>query len=278
MRVDANGIQFRCLTDGDGPLVLLLHGFPQSAHLYRNLIPALAEAGFRAVAPDLRGYGQTTRPTRVRDYRLEILGDDIAALIRALGADRAHVMGHDWGGAVAWETAMSHPDVVDRLVAVNCPPAPALAHAMRTNLRQLRRSWYVFVFSVPWLAEWLLTRRHAALLSRAFSGSVITTEDEGFYRDAICRPGAASAALAYYRAAVLGACAESRRLRGRKAVCPTLVLWGERDPNLGKELTDDLQRYVRGPLQLQRFPEVGHWLIDDRPDEVAGRVISFLSG
>src|SRR6185295_15995122 len=127
--IDANGIRFHCLTGGEGPIVLLLHGFPQFSHEYRYLIPALAKAGYRAVAPDMRGFGETTRPPRIEDYALQTLGDDVAALIEALGETKAHVLGHEWGGIVAAEAALSHPERVDRLVLVNGPPAITLGRA-----------------------------------------------------------------------------------------------------------------------------------------------------
>jgi pimeloyl-ACP methyl ester carboxylesterase len=122
--VEANGIRFHYLTDGAGPLVLLLHGFPQFSYEYRHLVPALARAGYRAVAPDMRGFGATSRPLRIEDYALQTLGDDIAALVDALGESKAHVLGHEWGGTVAAEVALSHPDKVDRLILVNGSGAP----------------------------------------------------------------------------------------------------------------------------------------------------------
>ena len=187
----ANGIRFHLLTDGEGPLVLLLHGFPQTSHAWHDLLPRLATHGYRVAAPDLRGYGGSSRPTRIRDYRTSKLGDDVAALIAALGEKKAHVIGHDWGGAAAWETALAHPEVVDRLVVMNAPPAEVLARALRSSLRQMRRSWYIFFFALPGLPERFLTRRHGEILARFFEGGGFSDEDLELYRDAICQPGAA---------------------------------------------------------------------------------------
>jgi pimeloyl-ACP methyl ester carboxylesterase len=275
--VTGNGIRFHLKTDGDGPLVLLLHGFPQFWYEWRHLIPVLAARGYRVVAPDLRGYGETSRPTHIRDYRTSMLGDDVAALIVALGERKAHVIGHDWGGAVAWETAFAHPDVVDRLVVVNCPPAHALVRAWRTSLRQLRQSWYVFFFTLPGLPERFLTRRHGEVLGRVFEGGNFGEEDLEIYRDAICRPGAAWAALAYYRAAARTVLSDPGRLRGKTVASPTLVIWGEQDPALDKELTLDLDRYVRGPLRIEYLPDAGHWVVEQFPDRVADLLTSFLA-
>lgn len=275
--VTANGIRFHLQTDGDGPLVLLLHGFPQTSYMWHRVIAALAPRGYRAVAPDLRGIGESSRPRRIADYRLSILGDDVAALIKALGEERAHVIGHDWGGLVAWETALAHPEAVDRLVIVNAPPAQAMVRTFLTSPRQLLRSWYVFFFALPGLAERLFKRRHGRVMTRIFEAGNFSDEEIKVYRDAICRPGAAWAGLAYYRAAVRTVFSDLARLRGRKVLSPTLVIWGERDPSLGKELTLQLDRYVSGPLRIDYFPDDGHWIIQDHPERFVELVTGFLA-
>jgi pimeloyl-ACP methyl ester carboxylesterase len=274
--VDANGIHFHVRTDGEGPLVLLLHGFPQSSYAWHHVIPKLAARGYRVVAPDLRGYGETTRPQHIRDYATKILGDDIAALVAALGEEKAHLVGHDWGGGLAWETAFAHPTVVDRLVVVNCPPAQVLAHAMRTSLGQLRRSWYIPYFTLPSLPERLMTRGHAKILARLFEGGGFSTDEINVYRDALCRPDAAWAALAYYRAAARSLLTDARRLRRKKVASPTLVIWGEQDPVLGRELTLNLDRYVSGPLRIDYLPDAGHWVPQQFPDQLVELVAGFI--
>ena len=275
--VEANGVRFHCLVEGDGPLVVLLHGFPQFSYEYRHLVPALAAAGYRAVAPDLRGIGDTSRPTRIVDYRLEILGNDIAALIAACGAERAHVMGHDWGGIVASEVAQTHPEVVDRLILVNGPPVLTLARAIRHSWRQRLRSSYVAFFRIPRLPEWWLTAGRGRVLRLLLSDGAFTADDVNVYRDAICRPGVAWAGLAYYRAIARTVRLERDRLRGRKIAAPTLVLWGERDRALGRSLAMYMDREFSGPIRKVFFPDVAHWVVEDRPDEVARLVIEFLN-
>ena len=152
---DGAGVRLHHVSAGRGPLVLLLHGFPDFWYGWRRQLPALAAAGFRAVAPDLRGYNLSERPARVADYRIERLADDVAALVRALGADRAHVVGHDWGGLIAWQLAMRHPQVVDRLAILNAPH-PARFRRLLLDPRQGLRSWYVAFFQLPWLPERVL--------------------------------------------------------------------------------------------------------------------------
>ena len=273
--VTANGIRFHLRTDGDGPLLLLLHGFPQTSYMWHHVMPALVARDYRVVAPDLRGIGESSRPMRVRDYRLSILGDDVAALIAALGDEKAHLIGHDWGGVVAWEAAFAHPEVIDRLVIVNAPPVQGWARTVLTSPRQLGRSWYVFLFNLPWLPEWLVTRPRA--MWRLLRPGRFSDEEIGAYRDAISRPGAAWAGLAYYRALTRWFVSDIRRLRRKKVASPTLVIWGEPDPSLGKELTLHLDRYVRGPLRIQYVPDSGHWVIQNLPERFVELVTGFLA-
>lgn len=273
--VTANGIRFHLQSDGDGPLLLLLHGFPQTSYMWHHVMPALARSGYRVVAPDMRGIGESSRARRIRDYRLRILGDDVAALVAALGEKKAHLIGHDWGGLVAWETAFAHPEVVDRLVIVNAPPVQGWARTVLTSPRQLGRSWYVFMFNLPWLPQWLVTRPRA--MQRLLRPGRFTDEEIGIYRDAISRPGAAWAGLAYYRALTRWFLSDIRRLRRKKVASPTLVIWGEPDPALGKELTLHLDRYVVGPLRIQYVPDAGHWVIQDFPERFVELVTDFLA-
>src|SRR3979490_2665226 len=135
--VTVNGVRFHCLVEGEGPLVLLLHGFPETSHAWRKQIPALATR-FQVIAPDLRGYGQSEKPKGIAAYRTSVLADDIVGLIHAFDAERAHVVGHDWGGAVAWATATEHPEAVDRLVVLNCPHPAVMARALRSSWSQIR--------------------------------------------------------------------------------------------------------------------------------------------
>jgi len=275
--VEANGIRFHCQVEGSGPLVLLLHGFPQFWYEYRHLMPALAAAGFRAVAPDMRGIGDTSRPNRIEDYQLRILGDDVAALIEALGERKAHVMGHDWGGIVASEAALSHPEAVDRLILVNGPPAITLGRAIHHSWRQRFRSSYVLFFRIPRLPEWWLTAGHGRAMTFLLSDGQFSPKDVAVYRDAICQPGAAWAGLAYYRSIAHTIQDDANRLRGKTIGSPTLVLWGERDRALRRDLALRLDSQFTAPPRKAFFPDVAHWLIEDRPDDVARLVIDFLN-
>jgi pimeloyl-ACP methyl ester carboxylesterase len=273
--INANGIRFHCLTDGAGPLVILLHGFPQFSYEYRHLVPALARAGYRAVAPDMRGFGDSSRPTRIEDYALETLGDDVAELIDSLGEPRAHVLGHEWGAIVAAETALSHPDKVARLILVNGAPALTMGRAIHHSWRQRIRSSYILFFRAPRLPEWWLTVGHGRFM-RLLLPAAVSGKDLAAYRDAICQPRAAWAGLAYYRSIAHTIRDDADRLRGRRISAPALVLWGERDRSLRRDLPNWLDRQFADPPRTVFFPDVGHWLIEDRPDEVARMLIGFI--
>jgi pimeloyl-ACP methyl ester carboxylesterase len=284
LELTANGLRFHALAAGpeDGPLVLLLHGFPELSRSWRHQLPALAEAGFRAVAPDLRGYGRTERRG---PYRMGTLVADVAGLVRALGAERATVAGHDWGGAIAWATAHSRPEVVERLAILNAPHPAALAHELRHNRRQRRRSRYMLFFQLPWLPERVLTRDRSAYVARALVGgshnrAAFPPEELEHYRAAFSEPGAMSAALAYYRAA------GRRRLRRRQSSrrppieAPTLILWGTRDRFLGEEL---LRPELLAPHfaagvepEIVRIDDAGHFVQNEAPDRVNAELLRWL--
>src|SRR3989475_8817719 len=202
--ITVNGVRLHCVLEGKGPLVLLLHGFPESAHAWRKQIPALAER-FRVVAPDLRGYAESEKPPRVSDYRMPVLVADIVGLIQALGEECAHVVGHDWGGAIAWAAAETRPEAVDRLVVLNCPHPMPLKRALRSFSRQVLRSWYVLFFQLPRVPEAILGWDGGSGLERMLRGSAnrvraFSDDDLLEYRRGGSMAGAAAAPPALSRA------------------------------------------------------------------------------
>jgi epoxide hydrolase 4 len=266
--VEANGLRFHLVEAGRGPLVLLLHGFPEFWYGWRDQIPALA-ARFRVVAPDLRGYNLSEKPPS--GYDLRTLAGDVPALIRALGERRAHVVGHDWGGVLAWGAAGLHPAVVDRLVVLNAPHPSAYLRELRQNPNQWRKSWYVGFFQVPGLADWLFQQGHARLVARALRRSAVdpsafTDADLAAYRRAILRPGAIRAALAYYRALVSPSALEQMR-HFPTISAPSLLIWGMQDIALVPALTEGLETWVPN-LRVERIADASHWVQHERPSEV----------
>lgn len=281
-----NGVRLHFVEAGEGPLVVLLHGFPEFWYSWRYQVPALADAGFRVVAPDMRGYNLSEKPPGVHSYRMTHLVDDVAALIAHFGAGRAAVVGHDWGGVVAWSMPVYHPEVVDRVAVLNAPHPAAMFRELQTPAQMLR-SWYVFFFQLPGVPEALLSAGgHAAVAAIArYAGrgeGHVTDEDVRLYVEAASRPGALSAAVNYYRAAVralLGVTAEDAAVRARafdRSDAPSLLIWGDRDPVLGPSLTEGLGEWVPD-LRVVHVPEAGHSVQIEAFQAVNRELAAFLS-
>lgn len=277
--VSANGLRFHCVTAGEGPLLLLLHGFPQFWYAWRHQIPALA-ARFRVVAPDLRGYGDTEKPPLVDDYAPDKLVADVAALVKSFGAERATLVGHDWGGGIAWATALERPELVERLVVVNCPHPAIFLRRLSSSPAQMLRSWYMGFFQIPRLPEALLARGVDRLIvGSSARAEAFSDEDRAAYREAFAKPGAARAAVNYYRAAFR---AKDLRRRfsedRRKIAAPTLLLWGDRDQALGRELTEGMEPLFSGRFEKRHFPDASHWVCEERPEAVNEAILAFITG
>jgi pimeloyl-ACP methyl ester carboxylesterase len=211
---------------------------------------------------------------------MENLTNDVVELIRAFGEKEACVVGHDWGGAVAWMVALRHPKLVDKLAVLNCPHPIRFAKGLRTA-RQLRKSAYMFFFQLPWVSEWLLTRNNSELAALMFRRTAIrkgtfSDRDIAEYCKAIRSPGAATGMLNYYRAAFRYRQAITA-IQGSVLQVPTCLIWGEEDSALGKELTYGTQALCSGPFELHYFPECGHWVNEEQPERVNELLIRFLT-
>jgi epoxide hydrolase 4 len=300
--VETNGVRLHCAVDGSGPLVLFLHGFPECWYSWRHQLAALAPR-FRVVAPDLRGYNESDKPAGVEAYALPELVADVAGLITAFGEREAVIVGHDWGGAVAWRFAMDHPEMTRRLVVMNCPHLAVFQQRLRGDLRQLARSWYMFVFQIPWLPERLLGLGNAWAIGNAIRRSTaragaVSDDDLRVLRDAAARPGALRAAINYYRAAFrseesVGTLPAGLRrfLFGDRPfaprptrledwptiAAPTLLIWGERDVALEKTLSLGMEPLFTGPFRIAYLPESGHWVQQEAPDAVNRLLLEFLA-
>jgi epoxide hydrolase 4 len=265
---------------GDGPLVVLLHGFPEFWFSWRFQIPALAAAGFRVVAPDMRGYNLSARPAGVAAYDVDRLARDVRDLIRGRGANRAFLVGHDWGAVVAWVTAMNHPEVVERLAILNVPHPRRLLRGL-WRPRQLAKSWYIFFFQLPWLPERVMRARRWWFLRHGFEHDArpgaFPPQDIERYIEAWSQPGAATAMINYYRA-VFRQTPSRAEARIRRADAPTLVIWGERDRYLGAELAEPDRSDVPELQGVVRMPEASHWVQHDEPDRVTDLLVEFFAG
>lgn len=279
------GLRMQVLEAGpaDGPLVLLLHGFPELSESWRGVLPRLAEAGFRAVAPDLRGYGGTDRPEG--GYDLDTLAGDVVQLARHLQPDRpVYLVGHGWGGLIAYHVAAMYPEVVERLAVVNAPHPERMVREL-WNPAQLVRSWYVFFFQLPYLPERLLSARGGALVPRILrrwmvDPSRVAPGRLAEYEAHFSTPEAARAAINYYRA-LFRRTIDPRRARHSRPYprirAPFLLIWGERDPGLRKELTQGLEPYFELKPMVHRLPEEGHFMPLEAPEKVAALLIEHFS-
>jgi epoxide hydrolase 4 len=275
--IDTGEVRLHAVEAGSGPLVVLLHGFPEFWWSWRHQIPALAAAGFHVVAPDLRGYNLSDRPKRVRDYAVPHLTSDVAAVIRAMGEQKAHIVGHDWGGGVAYSFAMRYPEMVERLSILNAPHPEGFRQALYHSAKQRKKSWYIFFFQLPGIPERVLRKDDYKQLRdalRAGRGKVPDSEIQP-YVDAARRADGLWGGLNYYRAMVRGALTmklpNPTRLEG-----PLLVIWGQRDEALGEELAAPPEGWVKD-VRIERLPNASHWVQNDEPERVNALLASFLS-
>jgi pimeloyl-ACP methyl ester carboxylesterase len=279
--VEANGLRFEVDACGGGDrLALCLHGFPEAAFSWRYQIPLLAELGYRVWAPNQRGYGRTTRPPKVDDYRMERLVGDVAGLIDASGARSVTLIGHDWGAAVAWLFATDRVRPLERLVIMNVPH-PAIFMQRLRSFDQAVRSWYILFFQLPRVPEFVLGWNRAAPIARALRSSA---HEKGRFPPAVLEvyrrnallPGALTAMLNWYRAAVRDARRYARRAYPVIEI-PTLLIWGEADAALTKATTFGTERYVHD-LTIRYLPGVSHWVQQDAPLAVNALLAAFVCG
>ena len=260
------GHDFDVRVDGDGEPVVLLHGFPQHAGCWDAVSRELVEAGFRTVALDQRGYSPGARPPGRRAYALSEAAADVLALLDELGADRAHVVGHDWGGAVGWRLAATAPARLSSLTSVSTPHPRALVRSLLTSDQALR-SWYMALFQLPVLPEWLLRAADGRLLRAMLRGTGAAKRD---YVERIREEGALTAALNWYRAIPFDPGADG------PVDTPTLYVWGARDPALGPAAAAATARYVTGPYTFVRLPRAGHWIPEREPAALLEPLLAHL--
>jgi epoxide hydrolase 4 len=262
---------------GEGPLVVLLHGFPEFWFGWRRQIAPLAAAGFRVVAPDTRGYNLSSKPEGFESYAVDLLAADIRALIGELGAEPARLVGHDWGGSIAWTTAMNHPEVVDRLAILNAAHPRRLSQGLH-NPNQLRKSWYFFFFALPGLPEEVVPARDWHFFRHFLeeANPPYTSEELDRYVEAWSQEGAAAAMINYYRASVRQSQKEAvAKLRPISA--RTLVIWGDQDSYLGSDLAEPEHDDVPNLDRVERLPDASHWVHHDEADRVNELLIDFFA-
>ena len=283
--ISTNGIQLHVMQAGpqDGPLVILLHGFPEFWFGWRHQIQPLAEAGYRVWVPDQRGYNLSDKPKGVAAYHIDTLANDILGLIEAAGEEKATIIGHDWGAAVAWHLATFYPDRVEKLGILNVPHPAILIQTLRKSFAQLRKSWYMFFFQIPWLPEWGLGRKNAQaateMLRRSGKPDTFTDEDLAFYREAWTQPGALSAMIHWYRSAIRSGIGDMFKTPTDlpRITVPTLMFWGKQDVALSAEMAQpSIDLCDEGELIF--FENATHWVQHDESEAVTQYLFDFLQG
>ena len=270
-------VQLHYVEAGQGPLVVLLHGFPEFWYGWRQQLQPLAAAGFRVVAPDLRGYNLSSKPTEVAAYDTDRLTADICGLIHERGAPSALLVGHDWGGSVAWATAMAHPEVVDRLAILNAAHPRKLSQGLH-HPGQLRKSWYFFFFDLPELPESVVQANNWHFFRNFLRDAhpPYTPPELDRYIAAWSQPGAATAMINYYRSSVR---TPPKRAAAalRPISAPTLVIWGQGDRYLGEELAEPDHDDVPNLDRVERLADASHWVHHDQAERVTHLLIDFFT-
>jgi pimeloyl-ACP methyl ester carboxylesterase len=283
--IEANGLAFEVDMCGEGEkFALLLHGFPESKYSWRQQLPVFAELGYTAWAPNLRGYGNSSRPKEKSAYHMDYLLEDVAGLIDAARArgitGPVTLVAHDWGGAIAWTFVLKKIRPLERFIVMNLPHPAIFAKKIRT-WAQLRKSWYVFFFQIPWLPEKVFLARNAQAIAEAFRGMAVDKsrfpeEVLDHYRANAQLPGAMTAMINYYRAN-FGGERPAEWAEPPIVDIPTLMIWGEEDAALGKELTYGTEELV-SDFTLRYLPQVSHWVQQEAPEAVNAMIRAWIEG
>ncbi|MBF2021585.1 MAG: alpha/beta hydrolase [Hydrococcus sp. C42_A2020_068] len=275
--ITTNGIKLHYVTQGEGQLMLMLHGFPEFWYSWRHQIPEFAK-NYQVVALDLRGYNESDKPKEIEAYATTELLKDVEGVIKGLGYENCILVGHDWGGLIAWKFAYAYPQMVDKLIVLNLPHPAKFSDGLRKP-QQLLKSSYVFFFQLPWLPELVLQANDYSLIGSIFTNmavdkSAFTTADLEAYKDAAAKRGALTAMLNYYRNFFQEFLQNPQQERGTLKI-PTLIIWGEKDAALGKELTYGTEGFVRN-LTIKYIPNCSHWVQQEQPQLVNQYMREFL--
>jgi pimeloyl-ACP methyl ester carboxylesterase len=276
--LQTNGITLHAVESGpnNGPLVILLHGFPEFWYGWRLQIEALANAGYHVLAPDQRGYNLSDKPRQISAYNLDELAADVVGLIDAMGREKAYLAGHDWGGAAAWWTAIKYPQRLEKVAILNAPHPRVMRWNMLHNRAQRRKSWYFLLFQMPFLPEWRMRKDNWRIGARALRGSsrkgIFSDADILRYRESWSQPGAARGMINWYRAALRR---RPKRVPSLRVTVPTLLIWGAKDRFLDRELAQpSIDLCDEGKLVF--IEEATHWVQHEEPERVNELLLQFF--
>ena len=275
--IPTNNIQLHYVSQGEGPLMVMLHGFPEFWYSWRYQIPEFAP-NYQVVAPDLRGYNDSEKPQEMSAYAMTELVKDVKGIIEGFGNQKCILVGHDWGGAIAWHFAYAYPEMLEKLIIMNLPHPAEFSKGLKTP-QQLLKSWYIFFFQLPFLPEWFLSGNDYSAIAAAFREMAIdqtafTQKDIEAFKEAAAKRGALTAMINYYRCAFRDLLEVSNRNWGVLEI-PTLMIWGEQDAALGKELTYGTKNYVKD-LRVRYIPNCSHWVQQEQPELVNHYMREFL--
>jgi pimeloyl-ACP methyl ester carboxylesterase len=272
--IAASGMRFRARSAGDaGEPVILLHGFPETSHMWVDLLPELERAGYRCVAPDQRGYSPGARPAGAEHYNFETIASDVAAIADAVGFDRFHLIGHDWGAAAGWSAVALFPDRIQSWTALSVPHIASFGAAIRNDPDQQQRSQYITFFQEPGVAEAALSADDYAAMKNIWSAS--SADEVSEYLSVFSQPGALTAALDWYRGS-RGIDPDSAPAVDFGPVStPTLFIWGNQDMAIGRKAVEHAHRHMAGPYKFVEL-DAGHWLIQEAPERVTEEIITHL--
>jgi len=264
--VEVNGIRLNVVDLGAGPALVLLHGFPDSHALWRDVIPGLLQSGCRVIAPDLRGFGDSDAPRGRRSYGIDLIVADVVALLDELGIERSHLVGHDWGSAIGWVLAGRHPERFETFTAISVGHPRAYA---RAGWEQKRKGWYTLFFQLPWLPERLISANGFRPFRRWLRGY---PETDRWISD-LRRPGRLTAALNWYRANILPMAFR----RFERCRVPVMGLWSTRDVALAESQMTGSAEYVDGPWRYERFEDLSHWIPLEAPERLSRLLLEFVA-
>ena len=278
--IHVNGIKLHYVCEGEGKkLVVLLHGWPEFWYSWKAQIPALSE-NFTVVALDMRGFNESDKPEGIENYQAHLVAADVAELVKKLGFQKAHIVGHDWGGAIAWAFSMNYPELTDQLAILNCPHPSIFLQTLKKNPSQVLKSWYMFFFQIPKVPEMLLRPLLTQFFSTFIKGwcynkDAFSKEDLEKYVAAYSKPGALTSSISYYRA-MFQFGAKNKSIMKKRVQAPTLLIWAENDQALSKEMTFNTSKYIDNTFEVKYIPNCSHWVQNDAPEKVNIYLKTFL--
>ena len=277
--INVNGVRLHFVEMGEGPVVLFLHGFPEFWYTWQNQLPVIADAGYRAVALDMRGFNESEKPNGIQSYRMQEVVSDIAALCQGLTNGPVILVGRDIGGIISWYVAMLHHELLSKLIIIN-GPFPAVFARKFWRSPQFLKSWYVFGHLLPWLPEFIWSAFNFAMLRFVLrhctcNRNAFSEEEIDRHVEALAKPGALTAGLNYYRAVPIPFGLTTWSREAKPVTVPTLLIWGERDVSLTSSLIAGTEQWVKD-LRIERLKDASHWPQNDSPKNVNRLILEFL--